>query len=119
MVSFIPLVMSCLMIWFLIRELKNAAVNKRNSTGGISSRNRVSYIILGLLLGEFGAHNFYAGFPVNGVAKFVLGMIFMLAFLVDKPDANIVGAFGLVVVGVWAIFEAAIRTYDFDGKLMK
>ena len=61
-------------------------------------KSRVTYVILGLLLGGLGIHNFYSGHIGKGIAKIVLT------------------AFGItaVISGIWALIE--ICTVKADAK---
>ena len=61
-------------------------------------KSRVTYIILALLLGGIGIHNFYSGHIGKGIAKIVF-----TAFGVTAP-----------ISGIWALIE--IFAVKKDGK---
>ena len=67
----------------------------------LSQKNKWVYILLGLFLGEFGIHNFYAGYLGRGVVKLLVtilsfGLLFWLSWL-------------------WAIVEIATVRIDSRG----
>jgi len=81
------------------------------------SRNRGVYIILGLLFGGVGFHNFYAGHTVRGAVK--LG-IFLMAFAVDASLRFYTG-FAIVafaLFALWALIEIIIVKNDACGNAM-
>lgn len=52
----------------------------------LESKNKWVYILLGLFLGEFGVHNFYAGYIGRGVVKLLItilsfGFLFWISWL--------------------------------------
>ena len=61
-------------------------------------KNRVGFILLGIFLGPFGAHNFYAGYTGRAIAQLciTLGTLFM----------------GAIISWIWALIE--ICTVDRD-----
>jgi TM2 domain-containing membrane protein YozV len=70
-------------------------------------KSRVLFIVLALLLGQFGVHNFYAGYNVRGIWQ--LAITIFLFWMVIPP----------ILVWIWAIIEAIIVKKDSDGLLMK
>jgi TM2 domain-containing membrane protein YozV len=40
-----------------------------------AAKNRMTFIVLGVLLGPFGAHNFYAGYKNKGIAQLLLTVL--------------------------------------------
>ncbi|MBR2723661.1 MAG: TM2 domain-containing protein [Lentisphaeria bacterium] len=66
-------------------------------------KSRVTYVILGLLLGGLGIHNFYSGHIGKGIAKIVLT------------------AFGItaVISGIWALIEICTVKADAKGVPFK
>lgn len=81
------------------------------------SRNRGAYIILGLLFGGVGFHDFYAGYKVRGAIK--LG-IFLMAFAVDASLRFYTG-FALVALALfwlWSLIEIIIVKKDASGSAM-
>ncbi len=66
-------------------------------------RNRIVYVLLGLLLGGFGVHNFYAGRTTPGIIQLLLTLF----------------CIGTVVVPIWVIVEMFAVTRDGDGVEME
>lgn len=67
----------------------------------VHRRSRLTYILLGVLLGAFGGHNFYAGYTKRAVAQLLLTVLSCF--------------FGGVISWIWAIVEVCIVQQDDDG----
>ena len=67
----------------------------------IRRRSRMSYILLGVLLGPFGVHNFYAGYIQRAVVQLLLTVLSCF--------------FGGIISWIWAIVEVCIVKQDDDG----
>jgi hypothetical protein len=67
----------------------------------IPRRSRLTYILLGVLLGAFGGHNFYAGYTKRAVIQLLITLLSCF--------------FGAVISWIWAIVEVCIVTEDDDG----
>jgi TM2 domain-containing membrane protein YozV len=67
------------------------------------AKNRMTFIILGVLLGAFGAHNFYAGYTKKAAAQLCLTVLSL--------------GFGSPMAWVWAVID--VSTVDTDGKGIK
>jgi TM2 domain-containing membrane protein YozV len=67
----------------------------------IHRRSRLTYILLGVLLGAFGGHNFYAGYIKRAVAQLLLTVLSCF--------------FGAIITWIWAIVEVCIVKQDDDG----
>jgi len=67
----------------------------------IRRRSRLTYILLGVLLGPFGGHNFYAGYIKRAVAQLLITVLSCF--------------FGGIVTWIWAIFEVCLVKQDDDG----
>ncbi len=65
---------------------------------------RVGYILLGVFLGVFGVHNFYAGYHGRGIAQLLLSVL-SCGFL-------------SIASWIWAIVEICTVTTDARGRLM-
>ena len=65
-------------------------------------KSRVVFVLLGIFLGIFGAHNFYAGYTKKAVIQCCLSV---LTFF-----------YGAVVSWVWALVEICIINEDADGE---
>jgi len=63
-------------------------------------KSRVGVILLGIFLGCFGAHNFYAGYTGRGIAQLAITLCTLF--------------FGAIVSWIWAIVE--ICTVDRDSR---
>ena len=72
-----------------------------------SSKSRGTYIILGILLGGLGIHNFYAGRYGAGAAQLII-MLTLGWF-----------GIGIVIVGIWIICELFAITEDGEGRTMQ
>lgn len=69
-----------------------------------SPRSRTAYIVLGIFLGAFGVHNFYAGYTARAVGQLCLS-IFTLPFV----------PFLAVISWIWAVVEICIVDKDSNG----
>jgi TM2 domain-containing membrane protein YozV len=67
----------------------------------VRRRSRLTYILLGVLLGAFGGHNFYAGYTKRGVIQLLLTILSCF--------------FGAIISWIWAIVEVCVVTEDDDG----
>ena len=79
------------------------------------SKSQGSYIILAVLFGAFGFHNFYAGHVASGAIKL---FVFLLAFVADL-STGFYSAFSLVALVVfelWALVEAFTVKADSRGN---
>jgi TM2 domain-containing membrane protein YozV len=66
-----------------------------------NAKNRSTFIVLGALLGYFGAHNFYAGYYVKAIGQLCLTCLTL--------------GFGSVMSWVWAVIEICIIDCDKNG----
>lgn len=69
-------------------------------------KSRGVFIILGLLLGCLGIHNFYAGYNGKGAAQLIITLA-LGWFIV-----------GLVITALWALIEVCTVTTDAKGNRM-
>jgi TM2 domain-containing membrane protein YozV len=67
----------------------------------IRRRSRLTFILLGVLLGPFGGHNFYAGYVKRAVIQLLITLLTCFS--------------AAIVSWVWAIFEICLVTQDDDG----
>jgi TM2 domain-containing membrane protein YozV len=67
----------------------------------IQRRSRLTYILLGVLLGAFGGHNFYAGYTKRAVIQLLVTVLSCF--------------FGGIISWIWAIVEVCTVTQDDDG----
>jgi TM2 domain-containing membrane protein YozV len=65
---------------------------------GPQPKARLTYILLGILLGIFGVHNFYAGYIKRGLVQ--LGLTLVTFF------------YASVVVWIWAVVEVCTVESD-------
>jgi TM2 domain-containing membrane protein YozV len=68
------------------------------------AKSRTAFIFFGILLGAFGAHNFYAGYTGKAVAQLCLTL---LSFFVLSP-----------VSYIWAIVDICAIDHDSSNILM-
>ncbi len=61
-------------------------------------KNRAAYILLGIFLGFFGAHNFYAGYTVRGAIQLAITICTLFT--------------GSIISWIWAIVEVCIVDRD-------
>jgi TM2 domain-containing membrane protein YozV len=67
----------------------------------IPRRSRLTYILLGVFLGAFGGHNFYAGYIKRAIAQLLITVLTCF--------------WGALISWIWAIVEICIVTQDDDG----
>jgi TM2 domain-containing membrane protein YozV len=84
--------------------------------GNQNAKDRVIYVLLAIFLGEFGIHNFFAGFSNRAITQLIL-------CLVGIPIAALmtcgVGLLLYVPLKIWAIVEACTVTKDANGVNFK
>lgn len=70
-----------------------------------SDRRRLFYILLGITLGCFGAHNFYAGYKSTAVTQLLFTVLSLgtLSFFVS----------------LWALYEVFSIKTDAEGRVME
>ena len=73
------------------------------ATPARAPRSRGKYIALGLFLGGFGIHNFYAGYTGKGVAQLAISLALGWLFV------------GFLITGVWALVEVCTVKVDAAG----
>lgn len=71
--------------------------------GQAETKERVAYILLGVFLGCFGVHNFYAGYVGKGVAQLLITLCLFWLFV------------PVVAVWIWTIVEVITVTADAKG----
>ena len=75
-----------------------------------SDKSRISFIMLGLFLGEIGIHDFYLG-------KGGLGAVHIVLCILGIPLCAVgVGVLMLVGNWIWAIIEVCTTTVDLEGE---
>jgi hypothetical protein len=67
-----------------------------------NARNRTTFIVLGVLLGLVGAHNFYAGYRKKAITQLCI-TIFSAGFAAP-------------MIWVWAVIEVCTVDRDSEGK---
>ena len=67
----------------------------------VDKKSRIVYIVLALVFGEIGVHNFYAGFIGRGVAQLLITVL----------------SFGLLfwISWIWAVIEICVVNHDGKG----
>jgi TM2 domain-containing membrane protein YozV len=71
-----------------------------------AAKSRGVYIILGLLLGLLGIHNFYAGYYRIGAVQLIITLLLGWVYL------------GIFITGLWVIVDLFTVTEDADGRAM-
>ncbi|HJZ59630.1 MAG TPA: NINE protein [Gemmataceae bacterium] len=85
---------------------------RRRTSSRVPPKSRAVYIILGILLGGLGIHNFYAGRNGPGTSQLVI-------FLVSIPLLFVcIGAITILIPGIWALVDVCTVDRDGDGRLM-
>jgi len=76
----------------------------------LSSKSRIGYVLLGIFLGGFGVHNFYAGYIGRAVAQLLITLFSgMLTPFLCLPILLILAMF------VWVLIEVCVVDRDADG----
>lgn len=73
---------------------------------GAQAKSKFVYLLLAIFLGEFGVHNFYAGYTNVGIIQ-------LLVSLVGGAITCGISSFG---VWIWAIVEGATKGVDASGR---
>jgi TM2 domain-containing membrane protein YozV len=76
-------------------------------TRPVSQKSRGTFIILGVLLGGLGIHNFYAGYLGRGFVQLLTTVVLGVFFFV-----------GIMIVGFWVIAELFMVKVDAAGRTM-
>ena len=71
---------------------------------GSKPKDPIPYIILLLLFGQFGLHNFYAKQPVQGIAKITISLIALLSLAMGKEGVVVAIVF-IFVIAIWCIID--------------
>ncbi|CAI8960036.1 MULTISPECIES: zinc ribbon domain-containing protein [Burkholderia] len=94
--------------------------NKNENTASMPqvvsvAKSRGTYIILGLLFGSMGFHDFYAGYNGQGAAKLIL---FILVFLLDATTGFYSKFFLIVgtINWIWTLVSLCVVKADATGK---
>ncbi|KGC45678.1 NINE protein [Burkholderia pseudomallei] len=107
---------SCPSCGYPIAEKDNNATNSANAPQVVSmAKSRGTYIILGLIFGSMGFHDFYAGYNGQGTVKLIL---FILAFLLDATTGFYSKFFLIVgtITWIWALISLCVVKADASGK---
>lgn len=73
---------------------------------GRAGKSRGLFIILGILLGLFGIHNFYAGYYGKGALQLLITITWGMIYL------------GIIITGTWVLIDLLTVRYDADGNVM-
>ena len=68
-----------------------------------AQKNRLSYILLGIFLGNLGIHNFYAGYNSKGITQLLISLLLGIFI------------FPILIVWVWVLVEICTVTVDEQG----
>jgi hypothetical protein len=78
-----------------------AATAYAQAAAGVSTKSRTTYVVLGIFLGAFGAHNFYAGYTGRAVGQLCLSVLTLFYLALAS--------------WVWAVVEICIVDKDSAG----
>ena len=80
-------------------------------------KSRWIHVILGLMFGLMGFHNFYSGHNLRGAIKLC---ILFVAFVLDASTGFRTGfsLVALVVIALWSVIEVIVVKNDASGKAM-
>ena len=94
-----------------------ASTHQSTQTIVTVAKSRGTFIILGLLFGLIGLHNFYAGYNGRGATKIVLATI---TFLMDASTRFETGFFfvAAVPIAIWVLIELFTNTEDARGHAL-
>ncbi len=67
-------------------------------------KERVVYVILGIFLGVFGVHNFFAGYTKSAVAQLLITIL--LGWVIG---------IGFLITFIWSIVDVVTIAQDADG----
>ena len=79
-----------------------SSVSASAESGGTPLKSRKVYLLLGILLGAFGGHDFYAGYTTNGFIKLAISLCTCCTLC--------------IVSSVWAIVDVCNVTEDAEGR---
>lgn len=90
--------------------VNNYAQPQYSSPVGNVPKQRVIYILLGIFLGGFGVHNFYAGYYTEGALQLCATVV----ALATMP----VGIVFSIVIGGWVLVNVIFRNKDAQNRPM-
>jgi TM2 domain-containing membrane protein YozV len=71
-----------------------------------AGKNRGYFLILGILLGLFGIHNFYAGYYGRGALQLLITITWGMIYV------------GIIITGTWVLIDLLTVRYNAEGDLM-
>ena len=77
-----------------------------SSSADSTAKSKLTYLLLAIFLGEFGVHNFYAGYTNTGVIQLLVSLV----------GGMFTCGVSSLAVWVWAVVEGATVDKDFTGK---
>jgi TM2 domain-containing membrane protein YozV len=86
-----------------IPRISNASASQIVVRAG---KSRGLFIILGVLLGLFGIHNFYAGYYGKGVLQLLITITWGMIYI------------GIIITGTWVLIDLYTVRRDANGNLM-
>ena len=84
-------------------EILDPVLRAAQEKSNIVPKSRLAYILLGLFLGGFGIHNFYAGYSGRGIAQLLITLF--LFWTVVAP----------IAIFIWVIIEICTVAKDAQG----
>ncbi|MBR2438724.1 MAG: TM2 domain-containing protein [Lentisphaeria bacterium] len=82
------------------------AFQNPSSENILLQKNRLVYILLGIFLGCWGVHNFYAGYIKRAVIQLLLSVLLCWTFIVPA------------IVFIWVIIDICTVDRDANGNIM-
>jgi len=73
---------------------------------GRAGKSRGYFILLGVLLGLLGVHNFYAGYYGRGGLQLLITITWGMIYI------------GLIITGTWVLIDLLTVRHDADGEVM-
>lgn len=99
------------------RNPQNFSLNQQNSQTLILAKSRFVYIVLGLLFGGLGFHNFYSGHNGLGTIKMALILITLVMDLSTGFQTGF-SFVALIILALWALVEVIIVDEDVNGNAL-
>ena len=86
----------------------NCGVSLVQAQGYTSDKSRLTFILLGIFLGELGIHNFYAGYANKGIIQLVISLTLGWLF-----------GLGILITFIWSLIDIITVTVDSNGNRFK
>ena len=105
-------------------------MEETNKSSQISSKSRLTALLLGIFLGGLGIHNFYLESIFKGVSKIIMRLLGFIFFAIEyllNSDYNgiafYIGLCMIIIPSIWAFVECIIiacgKAKDSTGSFVK